>query len=308
MMIPLNLHPFRVFFFKDVTKSGQLGECGTSHVVFNQEIMHWQCRVNTCSVMVEKPISWISWFRSFDIHFPADTVMFKCNYVGLLVVLGAQIHSAKSPQSLYLEKKRSFSTHFNKPVLPFLGMKMIDGTLLRRLAWFLCLTFKPMSHCDCQSLSLNGILSLFPTSLEGPGTTWFSFCSSLNRWDMKCGTNLTDVQTLLQIAFEYPNKIPNMLTTLQIVTSVFYDKFFLQFTFLMLFTSQWTFRVFSIVNKVCITFHLRKSFKTLCSCNCLLSKSCFQHSKYPIVIFSHFKAEYEAQTLFFQLCQNNIKK
>ena len=186
--------------------------------------MHWKCRVNMCSVMVKKSISW---FRSFAIHFPADTVMCKCNYVGLLVVLGAQIHSAKSPQFTYIKKGwRAFSTHFNKPVLPFLGMQKTDGTLLLGcLTWFLCLTFKPMSHCHRQSSPLNGILSLFPTSLEGPGTTWFS-CSSLNRWDMKCGTNLTDVQTVLQIALDYPNKIPNMLTTSQILKSVFYDKFF----------------------------------------------------------------------------------
>jgi len=31
---------------------------------------------------------------------------------------------------------------------------------------------------------------------------------------------------LLQIALDYPNKIPNMLTTSPIATSVFYDKFF----------------------------------------------------------------------------------
>ena len=167
--------------------------------------------------------------------------------------------------------------HFNKLVLPFLGMQMIDGTLLLGwLTWFLCLTFKPMSHRDHQPMSLNGILNPFPTSPEGPGKTWFSFCSSLNRWDMKCGTNLTDVQTVLQIALHYPNKIPNTLTTSQIVTSVFYDKFFIQSTFLMSFTGQGTFWVFRIVNKGCITFQLRKSFKTLCSCNCLLSKSCFQ--------------------------------
>jgi hypothetical protein len=117
--------------------------------------------------------------------------------------------------------------HFNKLVLPFLGMQIIDGTLLLGLlAWFLCLTFKNMFHRDRQPLSLNGILSLFPTSLEGPGKTRFSFCSALSRWDMKCGTNLTNVQTVLQIALDYPNKIPNMLTTSQIVTSVFKDKFF----------------------------------------------------------------------------------
>jgi len=162
--------------------------------------------------------------------------MCKCNNVGLLVVLGAQIHSAKSPQSLYVcvcvcvcvyiyiykRKETAFSAHFNKLILPFLGMQMIDGTLLLGwLAWFLCLTFKPMSHRDHQPLSLNGILSLFPTSLASPGKTGFSFCSSLNRSDMKCGTNLTDVQTLLQVALDYQNKIPNMLRTSQIVTSVF---------------------------------------------------------------------------------------
>jgi len=65
-----------------------------------------------------------------------------------------------------------YSMHFKKLVLPFLGMQMIDRTLpLEWLAWFLCLTFKPMSHRDRQPLSLNGILSLFPTSLEGPGKT-----------------------------------------------------------------------------------------------------------------------------------------
>jgi len=47
--------------------------------------------------------------------------MFKCNYVGLLVVLGAQIHSAKSPQSLYLEKKEIIFNTFQQTCLAFLG-------------------------------------------------------------------------------------------------------------------------------------------------------------------------------------------
>jgi len=45
--------------------------------------------------------------------------MCKCNNVGLLLVLGAQIHSAKSPQSLY-----TYSNIFNafqQTCLAFLG-------------------------------------------------------------------------------------------------------------------------------------------------------------------------------------------
>ena len=49
--------------------------------------------------------------------------MCKCNYIGLLVVLGAQIHSAKSPQSLYMGggEGDSIFNAFQQTCLAFLG-------------------------------------------------------------------------------------------------------------------------------------------------------------------------------------------
>lgn len=64
--------------------------------------MNRQCTINTCTVMVEIPISWISHFRSFAIHFPADTVMCRCNNADLLLVLAAQIHKFSQSQKIYI--------------------------------------------------------------------------------------------------------------------------------------------------------------------------------------------------------------
>ena len=159
--------------------------------------MHAQ-RVRSCVLILQKPIT------PFSTQLSAESAKCQCSNAGL-----------QSVQLRECRKATSMLFTFAQPWIALLERKTMRSSETTA-AWFLGRTHKPISRCLW--LLRIAIVGLFQASLEAPGTRWHDYTPALRAAgdDRICWTT-----TRIQVVFQDPDNIPNMLQTARILILLF---------------------------------------------------------------------------------------